>query len=48
LQKGLNIEESSFVTKISKNLVIEYQNIAKEIDEAKRKQGDIDFDELPF
>jgi hypothetical protein len=48
LQKGLNIEESSFVTKISKNLVIEYQNIAKEIDEAKRKQGDIDFDDLPF
>lgn len=48
LQKGLNIEESSFVTKLSKNLVIEYQNIVKEIDEAKREQGDIDFDEPPF
>jgi hypothetical protein len=48
LEKGLNIEESSFVTKISKNLVIEYQNIAKGIDQAKREQGDIDFDDLPF
>ena len=47
LERGLSVKEASFVTKLSGNLVLEYQNIGQEIDKAKQ-QGDIDFDELPF
>jgi hypothetical protein len=39
--------EAPFVTKLSKNLVLEYENIGQEIGKAKQ-QGDIDFDEIPF
>ncbi len=48
LEKGLNVKETSFVTKLSKNLVIEYQNIGQEIEQARENQGDIDFDDIPF
>lgn len=48
LGKGLSIEETSFVTTLSKNLVIEYQNIGKEIETMKENQGEIDFDDLPL
>lgn len=47
LKKDLSIQETSFVTRISKGLVLEYQGIGQEIDTAK-KQGEIDPDELPF
>ena len=47
LQRGLSVKEASFVTKLSKNLVIEYQNIGQEIDKAKQ-QEEIDLDERPF
>lgn len=47
LQRGLSVKETSFITKLSNNLVLEYQNIGLEIEKAKQ-QGDLDFDELPF
>ncbi len=48
LERGLNIQETSFVTRISKDLVVEYQNIGREIEKSKQNQGDIDFDDIPF
>lgn len=47
LEKGLSVQETSFVTRLSKNLILQYQNLGQEIDKAKQ-QGDIDFDDLPF
>lgn len=48
LGKGLNVQDTSFVTKLSKTLVIEYQNLGQEIEKAKENQGEIDFDDIPF
>lgn len=48
LEKGLNVKDTSFVTKLSKNLVIEYQHIGQEIEKAKENHGEIDFDDIPF
>lgn len=49
LEKGLNVKQTSFVTRLSENLVIEYQNIVDQIKDATQKQdGHVDYDNLPF
>lgn len=48
LKIGLSIETTSFVTGLSKNLVLEYQKVNKEIEAMKDGELDEDWGELPF
>jgi len=50
LKKRLSIEDTSFVTGLSKNLVIEYKNLSEEIENASTIDNPwcIDDNELPF
>lgn len=51
LGKNLFIEEASFVTVLSKNLIIEYQNLDQEIKNTfidNKLPDTIDFDDIPF
>ena len=50
LNKNLTISDASFVTGISKSLIIEYKNLADEIKKAeiKNQSDNIDFDNIPF
>lgn len=51
LGKNLSIEEASFVTGLSKNLILEYQNLDQEIKNTfidNKLPDTIDFDDIPF
>ena len=49
LEKNLSIEEASFVTGLSKNLIIEYKGLDQEIKSASQNYSDIDdYDDIPF
>jgi len=50
LEKNLSVENASFVTGLSKKLIIEYKNLAQEIKNASTNDGFFDNieDEIPF
>jgi len=48
LEKGLTVEQASFVTSLSKNLVIEYEDLGKDIKTMKTNQAADKLDDLPF
>jgi hypothetical protein len=48
LGKGLTVDQASFVTALSKNLVVEYDGLGKDIKTMKINRGEIDSDGLPF
>lgn len=51
LEKKLSIEEASFVTGLSKNLIIEYRNLDHEIKNSVTNESipnTVDFDDIPF
>jgi len=47
LKKGLSINDTSFVTNLGKNLVVEYRTLSNEIEVAK-KENLFDLNKLPF
>jgi len=48
LEKGLTVDQASFVTALSKNLVVEYEDLGKDIKAMKKNREGIDFDEPSF